>query len=121
MYCGAGLSAAMLRELALPPGTASAGRPMGTATLGFVWRGIRNYRLAPLLLAALVLENIPEGDYYKIEGSCPKGGRGLDCQEEYRHHIGSPEVYELIISKFISSFNSGWQSHNHATRNEISP
>jgi hypothetical protein len=34
---------------------------------------------------------------------CTKGGR-LDCQEDYRNHLGSPEDYELIISKFISSY-----------------
>jgi hypothetical protein len=38
--------------------------------MGFVWRGIRNYCLAPLLLyclllIALVLESLPEGDFYK--------------------------------------------------------
>jgi len=34
---------------------------------------------------------------------CPREGGGLDCKEEYRHHIGSPEDYELIISKSILS------------------
>jgi len=38
----------------------------------------------------------------------PKGGRGLDCQEEYRHHLGSPSLSELIISKFILSHQSWW-------------
>jgi len=63
VWCGAGLSAAPLRKLALPTGTASR-RPIGTTSMGSVWRGLRNYCLATLLLYCLLLmylKSIPEG------------------------------------------------------------
>ncbi len=49
MCCGAGLLTALDPELVLPTGTPSH-RPIGSSSMGFVWRGLRNYCLAPLLL-----------------------------------------------------------------------
>ena len=51
--CVVGRSTSVNRVLALPSGS-TARRPIGTSTLGFVWRGQNNYCLAPLLLYCLL-------------------------------------------------------------------
>jgi hypothetical protein len=48
--------------------------------------------------------------------TCCHKGRRLDCQEDYRHHIGSPEDYELIISKFISSYRGRVWYHKNKSK-----
>jgi len=61
--CVVGRSATLYRRPALPTG-ASTRRPVGTSPMGFVWRGLRNYCLAPLLLYCLLLmylKSLPEG------------------------------------------------------------
>jgi len=41
--CGAGLSTSMYGILALPSGATSSRRPIGSTSMGFVWRGQHNY------------------------------------------------------------------------------